>query len=90
MSFESFENLARLHVIGALDGEELKAFQLGRKMYGQRAEEHIRECRRMRAAFALSLRPKPPHQDGRQRLMRLIEQSLRRTSAEGGEVKDEG
>ena len=75
MSFEEFENEARLYVVGALDGAELAAFSEARQQYGEAAEEFIHECRRLSAAFALSLKPQAPRNDAKQKLMMLIRKS---------------
>ncbi|MGV3530926.1 MAG: hypothetical protein ACO1QR_01045 [Chthoniobacteraceae bacterium] len=75
MSFDEFQNYARLYIVGGLDDQEVVAFQRARKFYGDVAEEFIRECRQLNSAFALSLRPEPPREDARDRLMALIEQS---------------
>ena len=80
MNFEEFENQARLYVVGALDDAETVAFQEARARYGARAEAFICECQRLNEAFALSLRPKAPKIDAKERLMSLIQRSLR----EGG------
>ena len=45
--------------------------------YGERAEAFIGECQRLNAAFALSLRPRAPKVDAKERLMSLIQSSLR-------------
>ena len=37
MSFEEFQNQSRLYVIGALEPEELEAFEQARKDFGQKA-----------------------------------------------------
>ena len=58
MNFEDFEHLARLYVVGVLDDEELEQFREARREFGERAEDYIRECRNLSAAFALSLRPR--------------------------------
>lgn len=76
MNFEEFENNARLYVVGALDEEENEAFNIARKDFGQRAERYVQECRRLSAAFALSLRPQPPRTDAKARLMKMVQQSL--------------
>lgn len=75
MSFEEFQNFARLYVVGGLDEEEMVAFQSIRGFYGEEAEDFLRECRQLNSAFALSLRPQPPREDARDRLMALIELS---------------
>jgi hypothetical protein len=43
MSFDEFQNLARLHVLGALDADEESAFQEGRKEFGEEAEKFLHE-----------------------------------------------
>ena len=65
MSFEEFENKARLYVVGALEGEEFDDFAEARRDYGERAEDFINECRKLNAVFALSLRPHAPPLAGR-------------------------
>ena len=55
MSFEEFQNRARLYVIGALEPEETEEFELARKDFGQKAEDFIAECYDLHEAFALSL-----------------------------------
>jgi hypothetical protein len=75
MSFDEFQNYARLYIVGGLDDEETAAFQRARRFYGQRAEDFVRECRQLNSAFALSLRPHPPREDARERLMSLINRS---------------
>ena len=44
MSFEEFQNCARLYVIGALEPEELQEFEAARKQYGTKAEDFINNC----------------------------------------------
>ena len=61
MNFEEFENQARLYVVGALEELEIVAFEVTRKEFGSRAEAYIHDCRKLGAAFALSLRPHAPH-----------------------------
>jgi hypothetical protein len=57
MSFEEFQNRARLYVIGALYPYELAEFEQATHQFGLRAKNFIRECYGLRDAFALSLRP---------------------------------
>lgn len=57
MTFDDFQNLARLYVIGALYPQELAAFQAGQAKFGERARTFLDECYGLRDAFALSLRP---------------------------------
>jgi hypothetical protein len=77
MSFEEFQHHARLYVLGALDEEEMVSFEEGRRKFAAEAEKFIEECRKLNAAFALSLQPHPPREDARERLMSLVRESLR-------------
>jgi len=72
MSFEEFQNRARLYVIGALEPEETEEFELARKNYGQRAEDLIVECYNLHEAFALSLRPEKSSDALKERLMSMV------------------
>ena len=72
MSFEKFQNQARLYVIGALEAEETEAFELARKHFGQRAEDFVGECYNMHEAFALSLRPAKSSDALKERLMEMV------------------
>ena len=54
MSFEEFQNRARLYVIGALEDGESREFEEARREFGQQAEDFITECYRLHEAFALS------------------------------------
>jgi hypothetical protein len=72
MSFEEFQNQARLYVIGALEPEETEAFELARKQFGKPAEEFISECYDMHEAFALSLRPAKSSETLKERLMAMV------------------
>lgn len=72
MTYEDFQHLARLYVIGALDGEEMAAFEAGRQQFGQRADDYVAECRRLESVFALSLQPHHPKADAKRKLMKLI------------------
>jgi hypothetical protein len=76
MSFEEFENLARLYVVGALDEMEVPIFTKARQDFGDRGEEIIADCQKLNAAFALSLRPQPPKEDAKAKLMGLIQKSM--------------
>ncbi len=78
MSFEEFENKSRLYVLGALDEEETAHFQEAREQFGRRAEEFIRECRKLNSVFALSLRPNQPKPDTKARLMAKIRDAVNR------------
>jgi hypothetical protein len=72
MSFEEFQNQARLYVIGALEAEETEAFELARKQFGQQAEDYIVQCYDMHEAFALSLRPAKSSDALKERLMAMV------------------
>ena len=72
MSFDEFQNQARLYVIGALEPEETEAFELARKDFGQKAEDYITECYSMHEAFALSLRPAKSSDALKERLMAMV------------------
>lgn len=72
MSFDEFQNQGRLYVIGALEPEELEAFEQARKDFGQKAEDYIGECYSMHEAFALSLRPAKSSDALKDRLMSMV------------------
>jgi hypothetical protein len=72
MSFENFQNRARLYVIGALEPNELDEFEEARKEWGQKAEDFIGECYALHEAFALSLRPAKSSAAMKERLMARV------------------
>ena len=72
MSFEEFQNRARLYVIGALEADETEAFEQARKKFGQKAEDFIADCYSMHEAFALSLRPAKSSDALKERLMAMV------------------
>ena len=72
MSFDKFQNQARLYVIGALEPEELQHFEQARKDLGQEAEDFIAKCYSMHEAFALSLRPAKSSDVLKERLMSMV------------------
>ena len=72
MSFEEFQNRARLYVIGALENGECGEFEDARRGFGQPAEEFITECYRLHEAFALSLRPAKSSEALKERLMKMV------------------
>jgi pyruvate-formate lyase len=72
MSFEEFQNRARLYVIGALESEDTEDFEAARKKYGQEAEDFIAECYNLHEAFALSLRPAKASDSIKERLMSMV------------------
>jgi hypothetical protein len=72
MSFDEFQNAARLYVIGALEAEEVSEFEIARREFGQEAEDYIAECYDMHEAFALSLRPAKSSDALKERLMTIV------------------
>ena len=72
MSFEEFQNRARLYVIGALEGAELEEFEEARKEFGQKGEDFIGECYALHEAFALSLKPARSSEALKERLMSMV------------------
>jgi len=72
MSFEEFQNCARLYVIGALEPEELQDFEAARKQYGSAAEDFINQCYGLHEAFALSLKPAKASSAIKDRLMSMV------------------
>ena len=72
MSFEEFQNRARLYVIGALEPEELEEFEQARNQFGQKAEDFVGECYALHEAFALSLRPAKSSAALKERLMSMV------------------
>ena len=71
MTFEEFQNCARLYVIGALYPEELPEFELAKSQFGPRAQTFLRDCYALRDAFALSLRPPESSSALKKRLLSL-------------------
>ena len=82
MSFDEFQNRARLYVIGALEGGESREFEEARASFGQQAEDFITECYRLHEAFALSLRPAKSSDALKERLMKMV-----RERKQGGSAK---
>ena len=72
MSFDEFQNNARLYVIGALEPEETEDFEDARKEFGQQAEDFIAQCYNLHEAFALSLRPAKSSDAIKDRLMSMV------------------
>jgi hypothetical protein len=72
MSFEEFQNRARLYVIGALESDDTEEFEAARKEYAQQAEDFIAECYNLHEAFALSLRPAKSSDVIKDRLMSMV------------------
>jgi hypothetical protein len=80
MSFEEFQNRARLYVIGALDDSESREFEEARSEFGQKAEDFITECYRLHEAFALSLRPAQSSDALKERLMKMVREKKKQGS----------
>jgi len=78
MSFEEFQNSARLYVIGALEGAELEEFERARKEFGQKGEDLIGECYALHEAFALSLKPAKSSEALKERLMSMVRERKER------------
>jgi hypothetical protein len=78
MSFEEFQNQARLYVIGALEADELEEFEDARKSFGRRAEDCITECYALHEAFALSLKPAKSSDALKNRLMEMVREKGKR------------
>jgi hypothetical protein len=72
MSFEQFQNSARLYIIGALEPEELQVFEAARKLYGTAAEDFIQQCYALHEAFALSLKPAKASSAIKDKLMSMV------------------
>jgi hypothetical protein len=72
MSFDEFQNAARLFVIGALDSEETAEFEQARREFGVKAEQYISECYSLSEAFALSLKPSKASDRIKTRLMEMV------------------
>lgn len=76
MNFDEFQNLARLYVVGALDGEDIDNFKQARAEFGAQADDFIRECRKLNSMFALSLRPQAPRSETREKLLERIRATM--------------
>ncbi len=72
MSFEEFQNRARLYVIGVLENGEAREFEEARRELGAQAEDFITECYRLHEAFALSLKPAKSSDALKDRLMKMV------------------
>ena len=77
MNFEQFQNRSRLYVIGALEADELEAFEIARKEFGTKGEDFINECYALHEAFALSLRPAKSSAALKERLMSMVKERKR-------------
>ena len=72
MSFNEFQNSARLYVIGALEPNEMEEFETARKEFGQKGEDYIGECYALHEAFVLSLQPAKSSTAIKDRLMSMV------------------
>ena len=72
MSFEQFQNCARLFVVGALEPDEGAKFEAARREFGEKAEAYIAECYSLSEAFALSLKPVKASDQIKTRLMEMV------------------
>jgi pyruvate-formate lyase len=86
MSFEEFQNSARLYVIGALEPDELQDFESARKQYGVAAEDFINQCYTLHEAFALSLKPAKASTAIKDRLMSMVRERSERQSGSSPNV----
>jgi hypothetical protein len=86
MSFEEFQNSARLYVIGALEPDELQDFESARKQYGAAAEDFINQCYTLHEAFALSLKPAKASTAIKDRLMSMVRERSERQSGSSPNV----
>ena len=78
MSFDEFQNRARLYVLGALESEELEEFEEARKTFGQKGEDFIGECYALHEAFALSLKPAKASSAIKDKLMAMVRERQQR------------
>ena len=81
MSFEEFQNSARLYVIGALEPDELQDFESARKLYGTAAEDFIQQCYSLHEAFALSLKPAKASGAIKDKLMAMVRDRQKQSGA---------
>ncbi len=83
MSFDEFQNSARLYVIGALEPDELQEFEAARKQFGTAAEDFIQQCYALHEAFALSLKPAEASGAIKDKLMAMVRQRQGQSGASG-------
>ena len=76
MTFHEFETKARLYVVGALNSEDLADFRDARQEFGAEGERFLQECHELATLFALSLRPRAPRPETKERLFSAIRGSL--------------
>lgn len=78
MTFEEFQNRARLLVVGALEPREVREVQEAEKQFGQKAEAFVQKCYALREAFALSLRSPEASALLRNRLLAMVRKCQQR------------
>ena len=71
MSFEEFQNQARLYVIGALEADETKLLSWPKNILGKK-QKITSPNATMHEAFALSLRPAKSSEALKERLMAMV------------------
>ena len=71
MTFDEFQNCARLYVIGALYPDEIPDFEKAAAAFGSQAQRYIRDCCNLRDAFAMSLRPPGARESLGQRVLSM-------------------
>ena len=72
MTLERFQNYARLYVIGALELEEMKRFEVAKEKHGPVAAAFVDECNRLHEELKLSLKPVEKTRAIRTRLLSMI------------------
>jgi hypothetical protein len=72
VTFERFQNYARLYVVGALDSEEMEKFELARERHGPAAQEFVDECNCRHESLELSLKPAAKMQAIKTRLLSMV------------------
>ena len=72
MTFEGFQNYARLYVVGALDPEEMEKFTFAREYHGPAAQEFVAECNCRHERLELILKPAPKMQAIKTRLLSIV------------------
>jgi len=77
MSFEEFQENARLYVLGALEPWEMKEFEQAARKFGRKGENFVRECYALHEALALRLRPVTSTALLKERLMSIVRRHKR-------------
>ena len=81
MSFEEFQNRARLYVIGALEDNESREFEKARAKFGQKAEDF--HHRMLSAARSVRTQPATGETSEalKERLMKMVRERKSRATA---------